>query len=297
MRRNALSVIASVLLAVTITWPVAPAEAVLNSTPLKADAPSLSVQSQELARLLAVDGDIMSLSTGATQTEQPVAAENKVAIRQRLLETFLLFETEIHTVVSEIDRELSSANELRDVLQDRTERFNQKSEVANFVTTGTAEIISSALGLGPRRLVVPSEVANLVGGAAEVGISSGSLAISERATIKSSLSRNMLAPILGLSDDTTSYPKTVWQYLNQRSPNDIGSRRQILISRWVKLGKLPPLNTPKGRQQAALLCGRSGYKLKIEVLEDRALMLSDLRAAIEAMDEPLLELLSWMHSR
>ncbi|MGH9553716.1 MAG: hypothetical protein ACRD3W_30330, partial [Terriglobales bacterium] len=96
------------------------------------------------------------------------------------------------------------------------------------------------------------------------------------------------------------FPEGVWEYLNDPYPGSKTgeTRKDHLINQWIRLGRIYPPNTNAGRQQAALLTGAVPMRrqISIDLLQDRTLMLSDLRAAISQMDREMLEIMRWVQS-
>ena len=91
------------------------------------------------------------------------------------------------------------------------------------------------------------------------------------------------------------YPKGVWSYLNSVSPGDSGrvTRRDQLIAKWRKEGKVGPDNSIKSQRKVEALSGTSSQtvKLGISELDDRVAMLMDVRARVSLMKRQLSEIM------
>jgi hypothetical protein len=113
---------------------------------------------------------------------------------------------------------------------------------------------------------------------------------------------NMLAKIFDRPAEFHSdYPGEVWTYLNSVAPSVPGTetRRAQLIKEWIELGRIDRPDTEKGRSKVELLTSPISAQraLTIDVLADRAAMLSDVRAHVALMKRDLSKLMRWLRSR
>jgi len=224
-----------------------------------------------------------------------------IRLKQDTLEVILTASFEIRSALSRIERELAQTNELLSNMQERRERSVQKSEIANFMQSGTTEVLSTALAdftgrSGP--LSIAGAILGAIGGSGEIGISSYSLKLNQGPKRSRPASPNMLSQLFGYTTESTRFPPGVWSYLNDVNPNTPGpgTRRANLIKEWVRLRRIHSPDTPEGKREIALLTGQipQTRTVTLDLLQDRALMLSDLEAAVSQMDQEMLEIMRWL---
>jgi hypothetical protein len=224
-------------------------------------------------------------------------------VREKLVESVLMASLEIRSATSRIDAEISSTNETRDVLADSRERKGQNADIVNFMSGGTTTILTNALTEfteNPSKGgLIGGGAAGVLGGALQIGISAISVKINRGERRSSGVRPNMLAPLFGYTGGDTQFNEGVWAFLNDPHPqatNPQQTRREHLLRQWMRIGRIAPLSTPKGQRQVGLLTGMSPQDrtITIDLLEDRALMLSDLRSAISQMDIEMLEIMRWV---
>ena len=258
----------------------------------------LSLAAQEVAKDLGI-------FTGAEElldVEKQKGADSidVMRVRQRLLETILIASFEIRSAESRIDDEITRANELRNVLEDRREKKIERNDVLNFVNGGTTSILTNAFADFPLGggnvspgLLHAAGAIGVLGGALEIGISTINLRLNRGDHLSAPAHPNLLAPVFGYQGDDARLPEGVWEYLTATRGGSLDkqdTRRNHLLQSWLHLGRLYSPSTTAGKHQIGLVTGMiDQYKeVTIDLLEDRALMLSDLRAAISQMDVEML---------
>ena len=107
---------------------------------------------------------------------------------------------------------------------------------------------------------------------------------------------NMLAKIFDRKAEFHSgYPQEVWDYLNAIPPteNVRETRRAQLLKAWTATGRIDTGNAPKVQEKIELLTSGVSRKkrLTIYLLNDRAAMLSDVRAKVSLMKRDLSKLM------
>lgn len=266
----------------------------------------LSLSAQEVAKDLGI-------FTGAEElldAKRKAGADSLdvIRVRQRLLETILIASFEIRSAISRIDDEISRANELRNVMEDRREKKVQRNDVLNFVNSGTTGILSSALtdfpkgaGINSGGLLHAGGAVGVIGGALEIGISTISLKLNKGEHRSALAHPNMLAPLFGYVGSDAKLPDGVFEYLTDTVPgatNKLDTRQNRLLQAWLHLGRLYSPSTKTGQHQIGLVAGLipQTNEVTIDLLEDRALMLSDLRAAVSQMDIEMLEIIRWVRT-
>jgi hypothetical protein len=92
------------------------------------------------------------------------------------------------------------------------------------------------------------------------------------------------------------YPPVVVKFMHAVPPEDQEglSRQERLIRSWVKVGRIPAPDTPKGREKIIHLTSQPGDNIKqsIEDLDDRQAMLYDLRVRLNHIQQDLATLLA-----
>jgi hypothetical protein len=262
----------------------------------------LSSSGQEVAHDLGIFVDVENL----LQAEKRSGKDSieVLRLRQDLLETIIMSSFEIRSAISRIDDEISHSNEIRDLMDDKREKKVQQADVLTFVNSGAAAILSSAFSNFTRSdtsagLNHTAGAIGVIGGALEIGISTVSLKLNKGEHRSAPAHPNMLAPLFGYKGPDARFPQGVWEYLRDPKPGAIDSketRQSHLLRSWVHLGRIYSSSSKQGQHQIGLVAGLipQNKELTVDLLEDRGLMLSDLRAAIAQMDVEMLEILRWM---
>jgi hypothetical protein len=114
-----------------------------------------------------------------------------------------------------------------------------------------------------------------------------------RGTPPSRTRHNLLAPFFDRPLAFGTYPPIVWSYLNEAAPGDSVTRKQRLLESWQRLGLVGDPSSPDAHRRLDALTRPivPGREVQIDVLQDRSLMLADVRARIDAMKQGLLALL------
>src|SRR5262249_22759431 len=98
----------------------------------------------------------------------------------------------------------------------------------------------------------------------------------------------------------SDYPAEIWAYLNAAPPTEPGdaTRRERLIKQWADSGRIETGDTKKAHHKIELLTsGVSEQRpLAIDLLNDRAAMLADVRVRVALMKRDLSKLLLALRS-
>jgi hypothetical protein len=260
---------------------------------------SLSAPAQEVAKDLDVAPSVERLLE--TERKSGKDSLDTLRLREQLVEDLVEASFEIRSALSRIDDDVSRSNELREVMEDRRESRVSKSNVANFINTGTADILSTSMTNFPRGTAFnnPAGVIGVVGGVLNIGISTYTLRLNQGEHLSHPIEPNMLSQVFGYKGPECQFPTGVWNYLNDPYPGTDSAtetRRLHLIRVWVKLARISPPSTEAGKKRIGLLTGLVplNKQLTIDLLEDRSLMLSDLHAAVSQMDTEMLEIMRWI---
>lgn len=218
-----------------------------------------------------------------------------LSLRQQITETVVGTSLEIDGVVAEIDSELGQIAAVRAVLEARRDRALAIGTVANIITSGAGGVLGTALQFKDST----AKAGNIIG-VAGGGISTflSFIGIRQQRGGKEPLgvTPNMLAKIFDRKAEFHSgYPQEVWDYLNAIPPteNVRETRRAQLLKAWTATGRIDTGNAPKVQEKIELLTsGVSQQKrLTIDLLNDRAAMLSDVRAKVSLMKRDLSKLM------
>jgi hypothetical protein len=235
-----------------------------------------------------------------TETAKGTDSFEAFRLRQRLLERLLIVSFEIRASLAKIDYNITQTAELHSLMEEKREHKVQASEIANFLQSGTTEIISTSMADFKRdgKLSVPGAIVGVLGGSMEIGLSTYSAKLNKGGHLSAPAKPNMLAHLFGYSDEFTKFSTGVWNYLNDprrgsRVVNE--TRKSYLIAQWIKFGHLPAGKSPESSHRVKLLAGviPANKEVTIDLLEDRALMLADLRSVVSQMDQDMLEIMEF----
>jgi hypothetical protein len=255
--------------------------------------PVLSPAAAEAARLIGVGSLVEELGRLPAVDSGGLRA---LAIRQEITDAVLAASLEADGVVAEIDNEWAQARDVRSSLESRRDRRIVANTVANILIGGGMGVTGSLVQLKN------NNVGNILGAAAggtAVVLSLIAMRQQKGGEQRLGIAPNMLAKIFGRTAEFHSdYPEVVWTYLNSVPPAGAGpeTRRARLIQYWTELGRISSESTPEGRHKIDLLTSSvSGQKLlSIDVLSERAMMLSDVRAQVQLLKRDLGRLMRYL---
>jgi len=227
-----------------------------------------------------------------------------LALRQEITEKVLGASLDVDSVNAVIDSEIEQIRAIRSDLQSRRDKAQNIINVASLVTGGALGVVNTALQF-------KSSTANL-GNAIGVGGGAASVTLSVIGIHKQGGRRSlgdsprMLARFFGRQPDALEaipsiYPEEVWSYLNSAPPSQPtkGTRREQLIAKWRREGKVEQDNRLKSDRRVEALSGNisQSRKLSIDELDDRVAMLLDVRATVSLMKRELGEILRSLGAR
>lgn len=226
-----------------------------------------------------------------------------ILLRQEINETILSAVLELRVILARIDEEITSYNAVRAYLEDRRDKAIRLNNITNFISGGALNMVSNGMEVPSGE--TPETVGAMVGvlgGAVSTGISSWALKISGGERRTAIVNPNMLAKVFGLpTGPDHDYPPRIWNFLNDIPPGSSTreTRKEKLVRRWLELRRIDGLNTKEHKERLALLCSTIPMKkgVDIDLLEDRAAMLQDVKAALSLMFNELLELMKSIHKR
>ena len=264
--------------------------------------PKLSPGAQEVAKEIGVTPLIEQLYRLPERDRVAVGAMSLTALslRQEITEAVLGSSLEVDGIIAEIDNELAQINAIRSDLEARRDRVIGINTIANIIASGATGVVGTALQF-------KNSTANLGNaiGVAGAGISTVLSLIGlrqQRGGRKTlGVAPNLLARLFDKKPEFHSdYPEGVWTYLNAVPPAEPGTetRRALLIKRWTELGRIDPIETPKGQRKIELLTSSISQQrsLTIDLLNDRGAMLEDVRAQVSLIKRDLSKLMLALRS-
>ncbi len=243
---------------------------------------------------------LQQLSKSEEQGAGSLLSPEVLVLRQQITEAVLGTSLQVDGVIAEIDNELAQASEIGAYLASRRDHAIGVNALSNIVSGGGMGIAGSALQL--------NESTNKLGNAMGVAAGSVTTALSIIGLRQQhggrrdlGIAPNMLAKLFDRTPEFHSdYPEDVWKYLNNKPPAEPGAetRKERLIARWTELGRIESLETAHGQQKIDFLTSSisSHRALNIDLLADRAAMLSDVRASVSLMKRDLGKLLLSLRS-
>src|SRR5215510_5632303 len=263
-------------------------EALVASGTQPAQRPKLSPGAEEIARTIGVTSllerfyDLPERDRGAGGGAMTLEA---LSLRQQ---------------ITEIDSELAQISVVRSQLEDRRDHALAISNLANIVTSGGTGVIGTALQFSAGTTNA-GNIIGVAGGAVSTVLSLVGLRQQHGGKLPLGVSPNMLAKLFDRPTEFHSdYPNEVWTYLNAAPPAEpgAGTRRERLVKQWVDTGRVDTGDTHKAQHKIELLTsGVSDQRpLAIDLLNDRAAMLADVRARVALMKRDLSKLLLALRS-
>jgi hypothetical protein len=230
------------------------------------------------------------------QTQPNADRVELLLVRQRLLERVVGDSLQADAATSRIESEIAQANEFRSYLMDRRDRQENILNIAGIASGGALGVVSSALQLSQKYAHAGNSV-GIGAGVIVTGLSIMSLRAQNGHRQEFQFRSNMLAEMFNRERDPTDvYPPAVLAFLHSVPAIDPDhlTRKQRLLRTWVELGRLPDLNSEKGRTKIERVTGAFADKEKLSIsdLYDRRAMLDDLRAKLMLMKRDLASFLS-----
>jgi hypothetical protein len=268
-----------------------PVFADVSSEPVLEKPATLTPDALQLASHMGIDDNIKRID----ELRHSAAANNLEMLQQKqtIMQAVMIGMLQVRAASAQINYDVFETNQVEVVLSDRRDRAIRTNSIANFVSGGISEMAGGAFQLVPNfQLDNAGNIIEMAGGAIQTGLSALALRQQQGGKRIVAPKPNMLAPIFDQSaDETSRYPRLVWQYLNSPSTNTgaTQSRRQMLVKQWLETGRL---NT-RDPVLIASITGNSArkYPVTIDILDTRMAMLADVNALVSRIDRLLLEIL------
>lgn len=282
------------LLACWLSMPVALGQTSVDAAekPVMENPTTLSPEALQLADQLGLTATIARLQS-MQGLQGDVYELERLRLKQRIIQTVLVAMLQVRGTSAQIAYEVFEAGQMLNRLSARRDRAIKYNTIANLVTGGVSETLGGALQLVPNQQIdAAGNLAELVGGAVQTGLSGLALKQQAGGHPKVSAQPNMLAPIFDKKTDSDSrYPRVVWNYLESIPPGETQSRRVLMIKQWREYDRLPSSASGSWRIATLTGSGTPRQEVTIDLLQDRQALLTDLTAFIQQIDKRLLEIM------
>jgi hypothetical protein len=226
----------------------------------------------EMARLLGIE-DLLPGARGPAE-------------RDRAVRHVLQASLEVDTVIADIQDEQAEIGELLAALQaDHDARLGVLNLAAGIFAAGAA--VGTGMTLKDSTTTAGVWVTTVTSGIGAALTVYAALA-PNRGMPPLRTRSNLLAPFFGRPLVSGSYSPLVWKYLEGREPNDQLTRKDRLLFDWRRLGRIGEGSSKIDALTRPIPAGR---EVDIDLLQDRSLMLADVRARVASMKQGLLALL------
>ena len=246
----------------------------------------LSPHAEQIAEILGIKALVeQALAMRAGRPAAAAMTVEELSLRQEITEATVAASFDVDGVLAEIAQEQAHIAEVSAFLQARRDRGVNLASLANVITGSGVGIAVNALQFSSST----ADVGNGIGigsGVASTALSLVGIRLQRGPNREMGSAPNMLAVPLGRRPVlSSSYPQGVLIYLNSVPPGEAperGTRLQQLLHEWLALGRLDPLNTPKGQKEVDLMNSSLNpkQKLRIENLTNRAMMLADVAGRV-----------------
>jgi hypothetical protein len=216
-------------------------------------------------------------------------------LQQQVLMRVTAASLQIEAATGEIDSEIADTRELENYLISHRNTRRNSIDLLSLAIGGTLGSASSALGFTVHDTA--SSVTGLVAGTTTVALSLWELRVRRGEVRTLEAPSNMLSEIFDRPSDTNDmYPPVVITFMHAIPPDDKDglSRQERLIHNWIKVGRISPPDSPRGREKIDHVTSLPSQDIKqsIEDLDDRQAMLYDLRVRFKYIQQDLASLLT-----
>ena len=257
----------------------------------------LSPHAEQVSEILGIKPLVeQALALRANRPPGAPLTLEELSLRQEITEATVAVSFDVDGVLAEIEQEQAHIAEVSAFLQARRDRGVNLASLANVITGSGVGIAVNALQFSSST----ADVGNGIGvgsGATSTALSLLGIRLQRGPKRQMGSAPNMLAVPLGRPPVLSSnYPQDVLTYLNSVPPGEGPERRtrlQQLLHEWLALGRLDPLDTPKGQKEVDLMTSSLNpkQKLRIDNLTNRAMMLADVAGRVSLMKRDLAELM------
>jgi hypothetical protein len=215
-------------------------------------------------------------------------------LRIEVLEIIEQTRLEIDFAAAEIEEEQASVEEVLKWYEternDRVDRANLWAFRTNGILWAAAEALSIPSYKYPR-LSVPSGTVGIIAGLVPSIFSVAAVRSSggkhhEREAYPNMLCKFYDQPVTPRTD----YPESVWAHLNSNANGSKLTRRETLLNHWVHNENIETFKHGLSSERIKRITGIDQSDINLDLLNDRASMLRDLKATVMQMTRPLMEL-------
>src|ERR671931_1797758 len=242
-------------------------------------------EAAEMARLLGLERTIEELRA---QNAGADASSLRADVTYRVLDANL----EVDSAIAEIQEEQTALADVTDALQStRDSRVAVLNLAAGVFAAGAA--VGTGMALNSNTATAGTWVTTVTSGIGAV-LAIYAATMPNRGVPPLRTRTNLLAPLLDRPLVAGSYPQIVLSYLASVAPGDTIARKERLVSDWEKLGRISRGNSPAERERIDRLCQPVPTRsdVELDLLQDRRLMLGDVRARVATMKQRLRALLA-----
>lgn len=220
--------------------------------------------------------------------------QNISELKLEIIEVIEQTRLEIDFAAAEIQEEQASVEEVltwyENERNERVDRANLWAFRTNGILWAAAEAFTVPTYKHPR-LSIPSGAVGIVAGLvpsmfSEFAMRSSGGKHHERKAYPNMLCKFYDQPVIPRTD----FPDSVWKHLNLCPTNSSVTRREMLLSYWEGNQNIHTLRDGVTTEKIRKITGLDQSDIDIDLLNDRASMLRDLKAAVLQMTRPLMEL-------
>ncbi len=244
----------------------------------------------QLATIIGIETQVSELQD--RQAHGRVPDVQMLALRQDLYMAVFAASLDVDSVLAEIDNESAQLSEMQARLQSRRDRGLNITTIGNIVAGGGSGIIGTAMQLNDNTAMLGDQI-GLASSGASTALQIYSLHQQHGARAPVGRIPNMLARFFDRPEVLQShYPDSVWKYLNAAPVTAQETRRQALISGWIRDGRIGLVTAPSSQPKISQLTGSMNQvSLSIDIIADRLAMLADVRGRVSLMKRDLAELI------
>lgn len=265
-------------------------------------SPNLSPDAVQLAETLNLIPQLTKLKRLQAEARQQ-ASSGRVSVELRqditdlrveIIEAIEQTRLEIDFAAAEIEEEQAAVEEVLTWYEnERNERVNRANLWAfrtNGILWAAAEAFAIPCYKYPR-YSIPSGSVGIVAGLVPSMFSEFAMRSAGGKHHERKAYPNMLCKFYGLPvSPRTDYPESVWKHLNMPPTNSSITRREMLLAHWQDNQNIHTLKSGVTSEKIKRIAGIDQSDISIDLLNDRASMLRDLKAAVLQMTRPLMEL-------
>ena len=219
-----------------------------------------------------------------------------LVVRQEITERIVAASLDVDSVNAVIDFEIEHVRAVRGRLQARRDKAQNLVNVASIFGGGVAGVVGTAMQFSSRTANLGNGI-SAGGGTASVILSIIGLreqgGTSDLGSSPRIISRFSGKQPAAAEEVSSVFPEDVWTYINAIPTDKTSTRRDELMAKWQKEGKLDKDGLLKSEQKlkAAGRLGQVSPRLTIGEMDDVQAMLLDISASVTLMKRDLSEIL------